>query len=132
VGTVEIELGVAIVKVHVRHLEGLRQALEFAVAIGNADRTHVVSFGEQQFQNHSAILAEPFGVQRHFHILCHPGDARRLEPRRPFHLHQAQTARTEARQTGEMTQGGNEHIILTRHLKNGLIAAGAHFLPVKL
>jgi hypothetical protein len=46
VGTIEIELGVAIVKVHVRHLQGLRQALEFAVAIGNADRTHVVSFGE--------------------------------------------------------------------------------------
>ena len=48
-----MQLGIAVGIVDVRDAELLRQRLQLAVAVGDADRADVVALGEQQFEDRS-------------------------------------------------------------------------------
>ena len=41
---------------------GCRPGLQLAMAVGDADGADVVALGEQQFQRHAAVFAQPFAV----------------------------------------------------------------------
>ena len=55
--------------------ETLRQRLQIAVAVRHADRADVIALGEEQFQDHAAVVGQPLGVGRDLHAFFHPGDA---------------------------------------------------------
>ena len=48
-----------IVEAHVIHADARRQVLQLAVAVGDADRADVVALGEQQLDDHPAVVAQP-------------------------------------------------------------------------
>src|SRR5208282_5791348 len=53
---VNAELGVAIRKANMGQALLLAEGLQFAVAVGDANRADMVALGEEQFQNRAAML----------------------------------------------------------------------------
>ena len=53
--------GIAIGQADVGQALLLRQRLQFAVAVGDADRADVIALGEEQLENHAAMLLQPLG-----------------------------------------------------------------------
>ena len=65
------------------------QVLQFAVAVGHADRAHVVAFGQQQFDDLAAVPVEPRRAGAHLHAFPDGGNAGGQQFAVAGHLHQA-------------------------------------------
>ncbi len=122
--------GVAIGQADMGQALLLRKGLQFAVAVGDADRADVVALGEEQFENGAAMLFEPLGVGGDLHALVDGGHAGGQELVAALDLHQAKAAGADVAQAVQMAEGGNVDVVFPRHFEDGLAGAGAHFLPV--
>ena len=61
-----------------RHAVLLGKRLQFAMTVSHANRANVVSFREQQFQNHQAVLAQSPCVRLDFHSFYYLRNAGRF------------------------------------------------------
>ena len=68
------------------------QRLQFAMAVGDADGADVVALGEQQFQGHAAVFAQPLAVGLDVHAFGDLGGAGRQQLGNAGHFHQAEAA----------------------------------------
>ena len=84
--------GKAIFVADVVHALAVGQRLQFAMAVGHADRADVVPLGEQQLQRHPAVLAQPFAVGLDVHAFGDLGGAGGQQLGNAGDFHQAQPA----------------------------------------
>ena len=132
VRTIHLHLRVAIREVHVRDLQTLRQGLQFAVAVGDADRADVVALGEEQLQNRAPIAVQALRVGRDLHALGDAGHAGGQQLVGALDLDQAQPAGADGRQAPQVAQGRDEDLVLARDGQDGFILARADVLAVDL
>jgi hypothetical protein len=98
--------------------------------VGHANRTDVVALGEEQLEDHAAVLVEPLGFGADFHALedgCHAGGQQLVAS---LDLDQTKAACAHVGQALHMAEGGNVDVVLQRHLENGLAGKSADFLFV--
>jgi len=81
-----------VIVMDVSHPQVHCQLLEFAVPVGDANRTDMVPFREDQFKDLSAIILHSRGVRDYLHVLPAQSDTRRHQLWRPFHFDDAQSA----------------------------------------
>ncbi|MFM1944518.1 MAG: hypothetical protein RI897_3500 [Verrucomicrobiota bacterium] len=62
VGGVDVELGVEVGEADVGDADFIGEVLEFAVSVGDADGADVVSFGEEEFDDHFPVEPEFFCI----------------------------------------------------------------------
>jgi hypothetical protein len=74
---VHLEIGIAVRQAYVRQALLLGQRLQFAMAVGDADRADVVALGEEQLENRVPVLSQALGVGAYLHALLYGGDAGR-------------------------------------------------------
>ena len=99
--------GIEVIVADVVHADGDRQVLQLAVAVGHADRADVVALGEQQFDDHSAVFAEPLGIGADDHLLGDVCDAGGQQLVAAPHLDQAEPAGADVGSTLEVAERGN-------------------------
>src|SRR6185437_2293813 len=121
---------IAIGQPHVREPLVLRQRLQLAVAVGYAHGADVVALGEQQFEDHPAVLLQALGIGGHLHALVNGGHAGRKQLVAALHLHNAEAASAHVRQPFNMTERRNVDPVFAGHIEDRLPARGAYFLAV--
>ena len=94
----------AVIVAHVVHALAVGEGLEFAMAVGHADRADVVALGEQQFQRHAAVFAQPFAVGLDVHAFGDFGRAGRQQFGDAGDFHQAQPAGADVIDAFEMAE----------------------------
>ena len=87
------------------HLHG--KVLEFAVAIGDTDRAHMVALREQQFHHRSPDLLKLWCLGPDSHSLLHRGDAGGQQFVGAFQFHEAEPAGCHGRQAIKVAEGGD-------------------------
>lgn len=104
--------------------------LQFAMAVGHADCTDVVAFGEEQLQDRAAMLLEPLGAGGYFHPLFNLSDAGRQQLVVALNLNQAETACAYIGESVQMAECRDVDAIFLRDFQNGLVGAGAYIVSV--
>ena len=120
VRSVNVQFGIAIGQPDVGQTQLLAKRLQFAMAVGDADRADMVAFGEEQLEDGTAVLLEALGVRAHLHAFLHSGHAGRQQFVVALDLHQAQPARAKIAQAVQVAERGNVDVILARHLQDRL------------
>jgi hypothetical protein len=93
----------------------LAEGLEFAVAIGYANRADMIALGKEQFENGFAMFLEPIGCGRDLHAFFDGGHASGLELVAALDLNDAQAACAYIAEAVEMTEGGNIDVVFPRN-----------------
>ena len=106
--------------------------LEFAIAVRHAHRTDMVAFGQQKLQQHLAVFGQAIRIGHHDHAFLDRRRAGGQQACDAADFDQAQTAGTHAAQTVEMTERGNEPVILTGDVQHRLAGPGSHILAINL
>ena len=104
----------------------LRQHLQLAVAVRDADRADVIALGEEQFEDHPAVVLQALGVGRDLHAFFHARDASRQQLVLTLDLDQAEAAGADVGEAVQVAQAWNEDAVLPRDVENGFVLASAH------
>ena len=99
------------------------------MTVGNAHRTDVVSFGEEQFEDFLPVIHHPFGIGDDLHVLPRQGHTGREQFGSTFDFDNAQPAGAAFGQAVQMTEGRYIDAVLAGNGQNGLIFSGAD-IPV--
>ena len=85
----------------------------------------MVALGKEEFENGLAVVQQAIGLV----ITSMPSstfsDAGGKKLGRVLHLHQAEPAGADIRQAIQVAERRDEDVVLARHLKHGLVGAGA-------
>lgn len=124
------ECGIAIGETDVSEAELLRESLEFAVAVGNADGADVISLGEEEFEYGAAMPGDSLGSGGDFHAFFNAGDAGREQAVLAFDFNEAEAACADIAETIEVAEGGNVDAIFTGDIEDGLVGPRADVFAV--
>ncbi len=130
VGSVNRQPGIEIFIPNMGNAESNSQILKFAMPVGNADRTDMIAFREQQLQDLPAILLYPLGVADHFHSFPGVGHAGGNQFRRARNLDKTQAAGASFGQAIEMAERRDKDIVLSGHGQDGLILPCTDILAI--
>jgi biotin carboxyl carrier protein len=106
------------------------QGLQFAMAVGNANRADVVPFGKEQLQDHLPIILQPGRVGLNRHPLGDLQSAGGLKLVAPVNLNQAKAAGPNVFDTFQVAQGRNLGPGVLGRVEHGLPFHRADLLPV--
>jgi hypothetical protein len=115
---------VVVGKPHMGHAQFLRQRLQLAVTVRDADGADMVPLDKQQLQRHQAVVSERLRVRGDRHAALRRSGAGRHQAADAGHLNQAQSAGTWGAQSLHMAERRNGSPIVCRHLENGLAFRG--------
>jgi len=106
------------------------EVLQIAMTVRHANRANVISFGEEQLQDHHPVLPYPFGIRFDFHPFRHFGDASRKEFITARHFGNAESASPDITQAIQMAKGWNFDSGVRCSLENRVTFLGAHRLAI--
>ncbi len=107
------------------HALAVGQRLQFAMAVGHAHGADVIAFGEQQFERHSPVFAQPFAVGLHVHALADFGGAGGQQFANARDFHEAQAAGAHVIYPVQMTQRRDFDAGVGGDFQNGRALLGA-------
>ena len=81
-------------------------ALQFAVTVGNADRTDVIAFREEHLHDHASDSSQSSESARDFHAFLHSRHTRRQQLVIAFYFHQAEAASAHIAETVQVAKRG--------------------------
>jgi hypothetical protein len=103
---------------------------QFAAAVGHANRTYVIAFREQEFQDHFAVFHQLFGMGLDHHAIHGFRGTGGQKPSGAFHLHEAQPAGPHRRQTFKITERREVNSVLAACLQQGRPGWRAHLYTI--
>jgi hypothetical protein len=103
---------------------------QFAAAVGHADRTDMIAFREQEFEDHLAVFHQFFGMGLDHHAIHGFRGTSRQKSSGAFHLHEAQSAGPHRRQTFKITECRKIYSILAACLQQGRPGWSAHLYTI--
>jgi len=104
VAQVSREKGELVVPANVVHPVSHRQVLKLAVAIDDANCTHMIPLGKEQFEDHPAVFFQPFRFGLNDHSFGDGRDARGEQFLASFDFHQAHSASADVGDSVKVTQ----------------------------
>ena len=114
--------------VDMREPQRLRQGLQFAMAVGDADGADMVALDEQQLERHQPVVGEVVGVGGDRHSALRGCRAGRQQAADAGDLDQAQAAGSRRAQAFQVAERRDAVPIRLRHLEDGLtFRGGAEF-----
>jgi len=117
---VDLKLGKVVRKAHAGHAQRVGNVLQFAMAIGDANRAHVITLDQQQFGGDAAVAGQLRRSGRDRHSILHRRCACRKQAVDAGNFHHAQPARSHRTQPFEVTQRRNVLPARARRFQNGL------------
>ncbi len=112
------------------HTQAHRQTLQLAMPVLHANGADVIAFGEEQLDDHFAIFTQARRIGANLHPLAHGGDTGGLQLVGATHLNQTQPARSNGRDTFEVTQCRDGDTRFPRRLQDRLLLISADELAV--
>lgn len=108
----------------------VRQSLQLAMAIGDTDGANVIALGEQQLQDHSPIITEPFRVGFDLHPFADPRRAGGKELRCAGKFDEAKPACADIMNAIQVTECWNLQPSLFRRLQDSCAIRSADLIAV--
>ena len=110
--------------------EGLRQRLQFAIAVRDTHGADVIAFDEQQLECHQPIVRKAVGIGADRHAVLYRCRAGGQQATDAGDLDQAQTAGPRRAKPFQMAQGRDVLAVVMRHLEDVLSLGGGAELAV--